>query len=82
MQRIRTSRAQGYARLRPEEESSAIHEFVEYFYHAVFDQYFDGERGLLRQARNRFNAGVNAWYQVNWRQFQTKKAKEDNNADN
>ena len=43
---------------------------------------YNGERGSLRQARNRFNAGVNAWYQVNWRQFQTKKAKEDNNANN
>ena len=44
--------------------------------------YYKGERGTLRQARNRFNAGVNAWYQMNWRQFQTKPAKEDNNADN
>ena len=82
MQRIRTSRAQGYARLRPDEEPSAIHEFVEYFYHTVFAEYYDGERGTLRQRRNRFNAGINAWYQINWRQFQTKKAKEDNNADN
>ncbi len=83
MQRIRSSRAQGYARLHPrDEEPSAIHEFVEYFYNVVFAEYYDGERGMLRQRRNRFNAGVNAWYQVNWRQFQTKKAKEDNNADN
>ena len=82
MQRIRTSRAQGYARLPANEESSAIREFVEYFYHAVFVEYYEGERGLLRQARNRFNAGINAWYQVNWRQFQTKKAEEDNNANN
>ena len=82
MQRIRTSRAQGYARLRPDEEPAAIHEFVEYFYEEIFKGYYEGERGLLRQARNRFNAGINAWYQVNWRQFQTKKAKEDNNADN
>ncbi len=83
MQRIRSSRAQGYARLHPrDEEPSAIHEFVEYFYNVVFAEYYDGERGMLRQRRNRFNAGVNAWYQVNWRQFQTKKAKEENNADN
>ena len=82
MQRIRTSRAQGYARLRVDEEPSAIQEFVEYFYHNVFVEYYEGERGLLRQRRNRFNAGINAWYQVNWRQFQTKKAEEDNNADN
>jgi len=82
MQRVRSSRAQGYARLPVNEEASAIREFVEHFYHAVFVEYYDGERGLLRQARNRFNAGINAWYQVNWRQFQTKKAGEDNNANN
>ncbi len=82
MQRVRSSRAQGYAKLPVNEEASAIREFVEHFYHAVFVEYYDGERGLLRQARNRFNAGINAWYQVNWRQFQTKKAEEDNNADN
>ena len=82
MQRIRTSRAQGYARLRRDEEPLAIHELVEYFYHTVFIEYYEGERGMLRQRRNRFNAGVYAWYQVNWRQFQTKKAKEDNNAGN
>ena len=82
MQRIRTSRAQGYARLKREEEASAIHEFVEHFYHTVFVEYYEDERGFLRQARNRFNAGINAWYQVNWRQFQTKKAEEDNNANN
>ena len=82
MQRIRTNRAQGYARLPRDEEASAIHEFVNLFYHTVFIEYYDQERGLLRQARNRFNAGINAWYQVNWRQFQTKKAEEDNNADN
>lgn len=82
MQRVRSSRAQGYARLPVDEEASAIREFVEHFYHAVFVAYYEGERGLLRQARNRFNAGVNAWYQVNWRQFQTKKVEENNNANN
>lgn len=82
MQRIRSNRAQGYARLPVNEEASAIREFVEHFYHAVFVEYYEGERGLLRQARNRFNAGINAWYQVNWRQFQTKKVKENNNANN
>lgn len=82
MQRIRNSRAQGYAKLPVNEESAAISELVEYFYRDVFVEYYESERGLLRQARNRFNAGINAWYQVNWRQFQTKKAEEDNNADN
>ena len=82
MQRVRSSRAQGYAKLPIGEEASAIREFVEHFYHAVFIEYYEGERGLLRQARNRFNAGINAWYQVNWRQFQTKKAGENNNVNN
>ena len=82
MQRVRSSRAQGYARLPIDEEALAIREFVEHFYHAVFVEYYENERGLLRQARNRFNAGINAWYQVNWRQFQTKKAEEDNNVNN
>ena len=82
MQRVRSSRAQGYARLPVDKEASAIREFAEHFYHAVFVEYYEGERGLLRQARNRFNAGINAWYQVNWRQFQTKKVRENNNANN
>ena len=83
MRRIRRpSGARGRRRLKREEEALAIHEFVEYFYHTVFVAYYEDERGLLRQARNRFNAGINAWYQVNWRQFQTKKAEEDVNADN
>ena len=84
IQRIEKRGAKGYSRLRsdPEQREIAIREFVKYFYDEVFMKDYDGERGLLRQRRNRFNAGVNAWYQVNWRQFQTKKAKEDNNADN
>ena len=82
MQRVRSSRAQGYARLPADEEASAIREFVEYFYHSVFVEYYESERGLLRQARNRFNAGINAWYQVHWRRFQTKETKENNNVNN
>ena len=82
MQRIRTSRAQGYARLRVDEEPSAIQEFVEYFYHNVFVEYYEGERGLLRQRRNRFNAGINAWYQVNWKQFRKEKNEEATDVNN
>ena len=82
MRLIHLGSAQGSPRLSRDEEASAIHDFVEYFYDEIFMTYYEGERALLRQARNRFNAGINAWYQVNWRQFQTKKAKEDNNADN
>ena len=82
--RIEKGAAKGYSRLRsnPEQKRIAIREFVEYFYAEVFMKDYNGDRALLRQARNRFNAGINAWYQVNWRQFQTKKAEEDNNADN
>ena len=82
MRLIHSGSAQGSWRLPPDKETSAIHDFVEYFYDEVFMKNYNGERALLRQARNRFNAGVNAWYQVNWRQFQTKKAEEDNNANN
>ena len=82
MRLIRSGSAQGSWRLSHSEETSAIHDFVEYFYDEVFMKDYKGERALLRQARNRFNAGINAWYQVNWRQFQTKQAKEDNNANN
>ena len=84
IERIEKGGAKGYSPLRsiPEQREIAIREFVEYFYDEVFMKHNNGERALLRQARNRFNAGINAWYQVNWRQFQTKKAEEDNNADN
>ena len=80
MRLIHAGSAQGSPRrLSRSEETSAIHDFVEYFYDEVFMKNYNGERALLRQARNRFNAGINAWYQVNWRQFQTKKAEEDDN---
>ena len=84
IERIEKGGAKGYSQLRsnPEQREIAIREFVEYFYDEVFMKNNNGERALLRQARNRFNAGINAWYQVNWRQFQTKPAKEDNNANN
>ena len=82
MRLIHSGSAQGFPRLPRSEETSAIHDFVEYFYDEVFMKNYNGERALLRQARNRFNAGINAWYQVNWRQFQAKKVEEDNNANN
>ena len=82
MRLIHSGSAQGSWRLLPDEETSAIHDLVEYFHSEVFMKNYNGERALLRQARNRFNAGVNAWYQVNWRQFQRKNTEEDNNADN
>ena len=70
MRLIHSGGAQGSPRGLPrDEETSAIHDFVEYFYDEVFVKHYNSERALLRQARNRFNAGINAWYQVNWRQF-------------
>lgn len=84
IERIEKRAAKGYSRLRsrPKEKEAAIYEFVEHFYNKVFMEDYNGERALLRQARNRFNAGINAWYQVNWRQLQVKKSEENNNADN
>lgn len=71
MERVRSSRAQGFARLNRPEQAEAIQAFVDYFYQEVFMGDAEGQRALLRAARNRLNAGINAWYQVNWRQFRT-----------
>ena len=73
MERIRSSRAQGFARLNRQEQSEAIQAFVDYFYQEVFLCDYDGQRALLRAQRNRLNAGINAWYQANWRQFRNPK---------
>lgn len=81
MERIRSSRAQGFARLNRQEQSEAIQAFVDYFYQAVFLCDYDGQRALLRAQRNRLNAGINAWYQANWRQFRNPK-EEATDADN
>lgn len=69
MERIRGSRAQGSARLNRSEQAGAVQAFVDYFYQEVFMGYAEGQRALLRAERNRLNAGINAWYQANWRQF-------------
>ena len=73
MERIHSRRAQGFARLsrNSQAQSEAIQAFVDYFYQEVFMGDAEGQRALLRAARNRLNAGINAWYQVNWRQFRT-----------
>ncbi|MBM3236071.1 type I-D CRISPR-associated protein Cas10d/Csc3 [Candidatus Poribacteria bacterium] len=71
MERIGRDAAQGYRRLPLKDgvESEAIREFVDYFYTEVFLNYCEGERAILRDRRNRFNAGVTAWYHENWRKF-------------
>ena len=84
MQRVKNNRAQGYAplRSRPQEESEAIVGLIDYFYQEVFTDYFKGQRAILRARRNRFNAGINAWYQVNWKQFRKEKNEEATDVNN
>lgn len=80
MERLRSDpRATGFAFLHPQEEPEAIRDFVDYFYREVFLNYCQGERALLRARRNRFNAGVEAWYHENWRRLRAERqqAKED-----
>ena len=81
MQHVRSKPAQGFAKLPIDEEAAAIHEFVQHFYHDVFVAYYEGQRGLLRQAKTRLNAGINAWYQVHWHLLPKKKVEENNIAD-
>ncbi len=73
MQRVRSSRAQGFARLLQREESAAIEALINYFYDQVFMDDYKGQRAILRARRNRLNAGINAWYQANWQQFRKEK---------
>ncbi len=82
MQRVRSSRAQGYARLHRRDEPEAIQTLVDYFYQQVFMNQCDGQRAILRSRRNRLNAGINAWYQANWRQFQNDKNEETTDVNN
>jgi len=75
MERIGRDAAQGYRRLPLKDgvEAEAIREFVEYFYNEVFLNYCEGERAILRDRKNRFNAGITAWYHENWRKFTRQK---------
>ncbi|RKU34582.1 hypothetical protein C6496_19740 [Candidatus Poribacteria bacterium] len=82
MQRVRSSRAQGFARLLQREESTAIEALVNYFYDEVFMKDYKGQRAILRTRRNRLNAGINAWYQANWQQFRKQKNEEATDANN
>lgn len=78
MRRVRSSRAQGFARLLQQEEPMAIEALIDYFYDQVFMDDYKGQRAILRARRNRLNAGINAWYQANWQQFRKEKNKEAN----
>ena len=82
MQRVRSSRAQGFRRLDPPEEFEAIRALVDYFYQEVFMRNYEGQRALLRAERNRLNAGINACYQVNWRKYRNQKDEETTDVNN
>lgn len=82
MERVRSNRAQGFARLNRPEQSEAIQVFVDYFYAKVFRSDYDGQRAFLRAQRNRLNAGINAWYQINWQQFRKPKDEEATDVNN
>ena len=81
MGRVRDGRAKGYAYLPPDEEANAIAEFVDHFFDEVFLSYCRGERALLRERRNRFNAGVEAWYLENWRRLSEERRNRDRDRD-
>ncbi len=70
MDRVRNRQAVGRAMFWGKDidaqEAPAIREFVSYFYKEVFQQYCQGERGILRSRLNRFKDGCEAYY-VNWR---------------
>ena len=74
MRRIRNRSAQGYYRLPDaQEELEAIKALVDYFYEEAFKNDCGEQRAILRARRNLLNSGINAWYQVNWEQFQKEK---------
>lgn len=70
MDRVRNRQAVGRAMFWGKDidpqEAPAIREFVSYFYNEVFQQYCQGERGILRSRLNRFKDGCEAYY-VYWR---------------
>jgi len=64
-----TGRAMFWGRDIDAKEMPALRAFVEYFYHEVFVNYCQGERGILRSRLNRFKDGCEAYY-VSWRASQ------------
>lgn len=61
-----TGRAMFWGKDIDTQEAPAIREFVSYFFHTVFEQYCQRERGILRSRLNRFKDGCEAYY-VYWR---------------
>jgi len=66
LDRVRGHQATGYAlfwgRDVDAREAPALREFVTFFYEAVFKDYCQGERGVLRNRINRFKDGCEAYY--------------------
>ncbi len=66
LDRVRTRQAKGRAMFYREEitekEEPAIRAFVHFFYNAVFKEYCQGERGILRSRINQFKDGCEAYY--------------------
>ena len=66
LDRVRSRQAEGWAKFRGREieshELPAVRDFVDYFYHTVFEDYCKGERGVLRSRINRFKDGCEAYY--------------------
>ena len=57
-----TGRAMFYRQQITELEEPAIRAFVLFFYNAVFKEYCQGERGILRSRINQFKDGCEAYY--------------------
>ena len=51
-----------YGKQITEQEEPAIRKFVLFFYNAVFKEYCQGERGILRSRINQFKDGSEAYY--------------------
>lgn len=66
LDRVRSRQAAGRAMFYGKEitdlEEPAIRKFVLFFYHAVFEEYCQGERGILRSRINQFKDGCEAYY--------------------
>lgn len=66
LDRVRSRQAKGramfYGKEITEKEEPAIRAFVQFFYNAVFKEYCQGERGILRSRINQFKDGCEAYY--------------------
>jgi CRISPR-associated protein Csc3 len=66
LDRVRSHQAVGramfYGKQITEQEEPAIRKFVLFFYNAVFKEYCQGERGILRSRTNQFKDGCEAYY--------------------